>query len=88
MATFAELAAQYDLNIEAPYESVSMEPRTVTEVTKRDNGALSIHWVDQDGVVKRHTTTQYNPPEIEVGMIVVGGWLDDGYHLIPLPSKK
>lgn len=87
MATFAELAAQYDIVIEPDYESVAMEPRTVTEVTAKENGALSLRWVDANGVVYRHTTTQYNPPEVSVGQIVIGGWLDDGYRLVPLPKK-
>ena len=87
MASFAELASMYNIYIEPDYESVALEPRTVTEVTERDTGALSILWVDSNGVVKRHTTTQYNPPAIAVGMVVVGGWLDDGYRIIPLPKK-
>ena len=99
MATAAELAAKFGLAIEEKprYESEVVEPRKVVSVdkhvkidedgTESYTGAFDITWVDADGVVGRHTTTQYNPPEVKKGEIRVGGWLADGYKLMLLPSK-
>lgn len=90
MATKAELAAMYNLNVEdeLEYESEAKTPRKIVTVDKKDNGALAITWADANGVIYRHTTTQYNPPAVKVGDTVVGGWCSDGYWLPTLPSKK
>lgn len=89
MATKAELAAMYNLELESEmdYESETVKPRVVASVDKKENGALALTWADENGVLYRHTTTQYNPPAVKVGDVVVGGWLSDGYLLVPLPKK-
>lgn len=90
MATKEELAAMYNLDIESTldYESETTQPRKVVTVDKKENGALALTWADANGVIYRHTTTQYNPPSIKPGDVVVGGWLADGYFLPILPKKN
>jgi hypothetical protein len=86
MASREEIIARFNIKSEEkmPYESIAEEPRTVASVEKKDNGALALTWADADGVLYRHTTSQYNPPDVKKGNTVVGGWCDDGYALFIL----
>jgi len=88
MTTREELAAMYNIETKPDYESEAKSPRIIQTIEHLDSGALSVTWTDDDGVLYRHTTSKYNPPELAPTMVVVGGWIEGGYHLLDVTAKQ